>query len=132
MADAIYVPQRPLVDADGNINVHGREGIVIPFKRYTDLTMTQQIDISGDVMTFEVDPTYPTPNPPGADTVKISLTPDPGDALGLLLTIPDLHAIGLYVTPDNNPPFALRDTTGTVPIVRWSGRFVVYGWEDGS
>lgn len=117
MADLV-VPQPPIIDGDGNINVHGREGISIPVKRWTDIAKTTQIDISGDTFSFEVEGKTPIP-----------LIADPGDPKGLLLQIISLATAGIVVSLGQTPAFALRDTTGAVPIVRWEGRFVVRGWE---
>lgn len=122
----ICVRQPPLIDAAGNINVHGRSGISIPIKRYTAPPAQggTEIDISGDSLSFEVN---------GASGSPFSLTkPDPNDPLGQLLVIADLYTAGIIITPGSTMPFVLRDTTGAVPVVRWEGQFIVRGWEDDS
>lgn len=120
MAD-LTINQPPIIDASGNIDVHGREGLSIPFKRYTDIKRTTQVDISGDVLTFEVD-ISPT-------RYVVNLAADPNDAKGRLLLVPDLKAVGIFVTPDNTPGYVVRDATGSVARVRMEGLLVVRGWE---
>lgn len=114
------ITQPPLIDVQGNINVHGRAGLSIPIKRYTDATQTTQIDISGDTLTFEVEGTPP---------IVIALIPDPGDVKGLLLYVPNLKTAGLLVTPDNPLDFVIRDASGASPVVRWRGQLLISGWE---
>jgi hypothetical protein len=118
-----YVQQPPLVDAQGNINVHGQEGLSIAIKLWSGNPADpsqSQVDISGYTLALELD--LP-------DFVNIPLVPDPGDALGQLLVIDSLSAAGILVTPGSFPLFVIRDTTGAFPDVRWEGRFIVRGWE---
>jgi hypothetical protein len=111
----------PLFDISGNINIHGRSGLVIPFKMFTAAPPPQgagtQIDISGSTMFFEV-----------AGVLRQQLTTDPGDALGLLLTIASLSASGIGIGPPA-PDYCIRDETGAVPIVRAQGQIVAYAYE---
>ena len=117
MTDTI-VSQPPLIDPQGNIDVHGRSGISLPIKRYTDITKTTQVDISSNVFYFEVQ-----------GILRQRLQVDPNDAKGLVLVIADLAAAGLVVGQGAYPLFVLRDETGATPIVRWRGRFIVSGYE---
>lgn len=117
MADLV-ISQPPLIDAQGNIDVHGRSGISLPIKRFTDLTKTTQVDISADVFYFEVQ-----------GLLRQRLPVDPNDAKGLVLVIDDLASAGLVLGQGAYPLFVLRDETGATPIVRWQGRFIVSGYE---
>lgn len=122
MAD-LTVPQPPLIDSDGNINVHGRAGFSVAVKMWSgnpNDPAQSQIDVSGFTLTFELDVE-------GVNDVP--LVPDPDDLLGQKLIIPSLSDAGIFLTPGNYPAFAVRDTTGAYPAVLWEGRFIVRGWE---
>lgn len=112
------IPAKPLFDVQGNLNLHGRSSLYLPWKSYTDLTYQTQIDISGYSLFFEVE-----------GVLRQKLVSDPADPLGLLLDIPSLADAELLVMPPLYPRYVLRDETGADPVVRAQGKIIVYGFE---
>lgn len=116
MINTVHTPS--LIDANGNINVHGRSGIYLAFKLFTDASQASQIDISESSLVFEVDGILSEP-----------LVADPDDAKGLLVIVGDLEEAGLLIVPPNFPLYCIRDDTTSNKEVRAQGLLIIYGFE---
>lgn len=101
------------------IQVHGREGLNIPYTRYqkTATGRETQVDISGSDIFFEV----PGATPP----LRVQLVANPGDAKGLLI---QLTRDQVETLPTTQTVFAVIDETGTIPDVEWEGKIQRTGY----
>lgn len=104
------------VHSDGTIVVHGREGLVVPITAFAGEV---QEDLSERSLFFEI-----------RHIARIELEEDPDDALGRRLVLPNSIVERLSAKPI---PFALRDETGDIPVVRWASTiqwagFIESGW----
>lgn len=110
MAD---IPQPAVVDASGNIVVHGRAGLVLVIKMYAPGT-DEYKNIATDLLYFEVSGRYRVALAAGADVYsrQVELSRDQVDEL----------AVGIEAQ------FALVDETATLPLVPWSGGIGAFGF----
>lgn len=104
--------QRAVVDDSGNINVHGRSGLVIVVKVETD-TEDVYRDISDDDLFFEV-----------SRKVRVALSAGDDDySRKIILTRTQVAGLGTI------NDFALLDETPDTPANLWSGDLTTYGFK---
>lgn len=105
--------QRALVDDLGNINVHGRSGMVIVFKVETSTEGTYE-NISASTLIFEVAGKYRLALAAGADNYsrKVTLT----------------RAQVALLAPGQPVQFTVIDETPSVQRNLWAGTITAYGF----
>lgn len=105
----------PLIDPiTYDLTVTRAEGIVLPV--ISKIAGVQE-DISARTMSFKI---YDLATPP---TTLVSLTPEahPTDSLGRMIHVTQIQISGL----PRHTTFALIETNGSEPRVRWSGKLTV-------
>jgi len=105
--------QRVVVDASGNIAVHGRAAVVLLWKELVTAPSTYR-DISALDLFFEVSGKYRVELAPGDDVYSRKI----------ILTRAQVAQLGLSATT----PFALLDETPVDPRTLWSGEIQAYGY----
>lgn len=102
----------PVVNDQGNINVHHHEGCTIPIEFQNQ--SGEPIDISNTPMFFEI--------PHG--TFRKALDPDPSNPFGRILSLSPLELTSI----PNGANFCIADETNPqLPIHRWEGRLFKRG-----
>ena len=99
------------------ITVHGREGLLLPYTKFTKTTTgrEEQVDISNSVIYIEI---------PAANLRKL-LVPNPSDEMGLLIKLLREEVESL---PKTQSEFVVIDETGEVPNVEWIGKIERVGY----
>lgn len=91
------------------ISVHGREGLLLPYARFTLVNNIEtQVDISANHVFFEVSTAH----------LRVPLVVNPADPLGLLILLERSDVEKLQTTPS---PFIVVDESGEIPVVEWDG-----------
>lgn len=108
------VSRLPLIDrSSGNINLHARGGATIIYRR-RDKTTGDYLDISADVLFFEVSGISRTALAGGSDATQRKII------------IPD--TLGPLLALRQGVAFALVDETVTPRKARWTGLLTAYGY----
>lgn len=108
----VYMP--PLIDAAGNIEVHGREGFVIPVKFLEPGETDVFQDISAWDLFFEVSGQY---------RVALAAGPDVYTRL-IVVTLANVDTVVSW----RNANFALVNQTPVIPETPWWGRITTDGY----
>jgi hypothetical protein len=104
---------RPVIDAAGNIQVHGRAGLNFTYQL---LVAGVAQNLAAAQLFFEI-----------AGVYRAQLATVAGDATTLSIVVENTAIAGLPLrTPT---PFALVDSTADPAITRWDGFIVVRGYE---
>lgn len=99
------------IQEDGDIRLHGREGILVVFEFMTDLGNPR--DMTGASVTFETD-----------DYIKALIAGGQTNQMVLSLNAADLPANHI----NKKTPYIIRDNSGTVPHVIIDAELIVTGW----
>lgn len=102
----------PIVDDDGNINLHGRQGAVITVK-FTNDDGTAR-NMSGRTLTFEC-----------GTSLNITLT-NGSTTDERILTLANSDVKSIFAL--KNRDFVVLDYTAAVPTPLWAGTVYVQGW----
>lgn len=108
------VIQRPVVDQDGNIILHGRQGFSLPIS-FVDQTTGLPRNVVGLAIFFEVDGKLRVALAAGAtndERILVVTRAQVGQVFG-----------GSY-------DFAIVDESGAVPDTPWAGSISTYGFKD--
>ena len=102
----------PVIDDNGDINLHGRQGAVITLKFSNDDGTPE--DVSAKAMTFEC-----------GTGINIALTNGVNsDEKVLTLANADVKTIYNQAIKD----FIVLDNSGAEPLPRWEGTVYISGW----
>lgn len=107
--------QPALVDDNGDINLHGRQGATIPIQ-FLNPNGTPR-DMSGKTVTFEVGP-----------TVNIALVLDSSDHSVMNLNIANLDVKAIFDADIRD--FVVIETIAGIPTPHWRGTVYVAGWTE--
>jgi len=102
-----------VVDANGDIIVHGRQGAKIPIE-FLDAAGNPR-DMTGAAVTFECGP-----------TVNIPLVSAGGAVMDLVLTNANIKTI----YGSKNKDFVVLETINGLPTPHWRGTVYVEGWTE--
>ena len=103
----------PLVNDQGNINVHIHEGGVIPILLQDN--DGNELDASSLPLFFEIVSVHPH--------FRKALDPDPNNPEGRLLSLSPEELVNI----PHGASFCLADESGPIPVHRWEGRIFKRG-----